>query len=590
MDKQLVYLIVFSALVTLLLILSFLFLVYVVFFRNNILTADETEAECIPDQLRVDHIKYDSPELYKGLSSLEKLRFSMARKFYEFYHPVLNYVSFLSYDEVDAAYLMIRDRGIRSFYFESYTDQIHDLEAKIHDEREQAQAIAADETMPLVGKADSPNYFATSDDYKPVRFSVVPYTVHELTDIAFTTSAMSSAVMNMAIPYKNRKNDTVYFETKLYEFDPDTTTIAVGLVTKPYPNFQLPGMSPYSIAIQSNGTVRMNNHPYVNDDDLPVVLPQFIEGDIVGIGYRSINGAIFITHNGKNVLEIIRRFKTELYPCIGSVGGPCKVAVNLGQLGFVFIEANVKKLGFCESKNEGTIGAPPSYSTTLVSKDPLLDKGEELPPGYPEDEQTFFGPKSLLKGKSMLKQALEGRKTSDPPSYRSKESDELKEKSIEKPREGNSNDAAKVMDSSEYEQMVTTKTLKNSVQNIMKNVKKDVDAKVNEVVKDTKDGAIGDNLKATVSSAMERITEGVASKTTKPTVDTDKTTKKSTTTPNIEVNDTAIRDKSPASSSSESRANSSSSAPTSHNSSSSKHRRNRRRRKHRRRKGSRTTF
>ncbi|GME70734.1 unnamed protein product [Ambrosiozyma monospora] len=38
----------------------------------------------------------------------------------------------------------------------------------------------------------------------------------------------------------------------------------------------------------------------------------------------------------------------------------------------------------------------------MMKKDPLLDHGEELPPHYPSDEETFFGPKSLVE-KSVLK-------------------------------------------------------------------------------------------------------------------------------------------------------------------------------------------
>ena len=439
-QDQLIYIIGFSILALFILVVLTVILLYAVFFGDSINGVSEEETNCIPEKLRLSNIDYDNAQLFGALPALERARFILARKFYQFHKPALNYVSFTSYEAVDAFLLAIRDRGIRAFHFERYSDQLTELIQQVEDEREAGSAsgvsgasglpsgtnepssASASESTPLLAdqqparnshrdvesgvpaasgarKYMSDHGTATDDvkqlDYRQVQFRQTPYVVEELTDIRFLTSQMSSALTNMPLPYKSRKNDTVYFETKLYELNPQTTTIAIGLATKPYPNFQLPGMSPYSVAVQTDGTVRMNNRPFLNDEDLPVTLPPILEGDVIGIGYRSMNGAVFITHNGKTVLEAVKSLKSELYPCIGSVGGPCRVSVNWGQQGFVFIEANVKKLGFCENKNEGTMGAPPTYDKTLLSKDPLLDKGAELPPGYPEEEQTFFGPKAV---------------------------------------------------------------------------------------------------------------------------------------------------------------------------------------------------
>lgn len=403
---QIIYLVVFSTLIVLMLVTSFFFMVYVIFFRDSLLSPYEDESNCIPESMQYKEI--DQPELWDQLPAVEKVRFKLARQFFRRNRPELVYVSFLNYDEIDATYLLIRDRGIRSFYFQAYQDQLSDLiqdveddEADVLEDRE-----SVNEESPLLERSTTvkSTYSATdedgSSDYRRLGFGKVPYLVEDLTEIAFQSAEMSSCILNMPLPYKNRKNDTIYFETKFYEFNPTTTTIAVGLVTTPYPNFQLPGMSPYSVAIQSNGTVRMNNMPYLNDD-LPVVLPQLLEGDVVGVGFRSITGTVFITHNGKLILELVKHLKVELYPCIGSYGGSCKVSVNLGQLGFVYIEANVKKLGFCEGQNEGAIGAPPGYNSFF--DDPVLDQGEVLPPEYPDEEVSFFG----------------GRFGSYPPSYKS---------------------------------------------------------------------------------------------------------------------------------------------------------------------------
>lgn len=529
-DDKLTYIVVFSIIALVIIIVSTVFLLYVVFFGDSFSSASEDETNCIPEKLRLSNIDYDNAQLFDALPALEKARFILARKFYQFHKPALNYVSFISYEAVDAFYLAIRDRGIRAFHFERYSDQLTELIQQVEDERQPAGAsdgasAGASESTPLLADqahAQTPQLrsapYAPSGarkylsdhlgvmndvkkpDYMQVQFKQTPYVVQELTDVKFLTTQMSCALTNMPLPYKNRKNDTVYFEVKLFEFNPQTTTIAIGLATKPYPNFQLPGMSPYSVAVQTDGTVRMNNQPFLNDEDLPVTLPQVLEGDVIGIGYRSISGAVFITHNGRSVLEAVKYLKTELYPCIGSVGGPCKVSVNIGQLGFVFIEANVKKLGFCENKNEGTIGAPPIYDKTLLSKDPLLDKGAELPPGYPEEEQTFFGPETVAEkhgGKVQVGSSQEAEKNekqehesvrsggdgegctathragsatpeSDPPSYHSQDSEkEPDEKAADNADHGGAGREKRrrkkggmkwnkqPMDASEYERMVT---------------------------------------------------------------------------------------------------------------------------------------
>jgi hypothetical protein len=63
----------------------------------------------------------------------------------------------------------------------------------------------------------------------------------------------------------------------------------------------------------------------------------------------------------------------NLFPSIGA-DGPCSVHVNLGQAGFVFIEANVKKWGLAPSV--GTLAPPPAYGAERGSI--LLDVGGRI--------------------------------------------------------------------------------------------------------------------------------------------------------------------------------------------------------------------
>ncbi|KAG7823406.1 hypothetical protein KL909_003429 [Ogataea angusta] len=425
-QAELTYLIVFCTLVSLMLICALVTLIYYLFFRDSLLGAHDDENNVICDVLKYNPANYRNQALFQSLNKVDRLRFVLATRFFEEKPPILRFNN--TPGEIDTTYLLIRDRGISSFYFETYYDQLSELSQSLCD----SEAEEASETTALLQPK--------RPDYTQAQFKKVPYYVEDLTDISFSGSEQSSAILNLPVPIRNRKNDTVYFEAKLYDFDHRRCMVSVGLCTKPYPNFLLPGLHPYSVAVQTDGCLRLSNRPFPNDPDLPVILPQLLEGDVIGIGYKASNGNVYVTHNGKKIIEAVQNLKTELYPCIGAVGGPCTVSVNLGQIGFVFIEANVKKLGFCESQNEGTIGAPPLYSPKLIKNDILLEQGEQLPPEYPSDEETFFGPKPYLeKSKKRV-----GTPESDPPPYLG---DNSEKKSLD-------DDQPSVMDPTEYERRI----------------------------------------------------------------------------------------------------------------------------------------
>ncbi|CDO95933.1 unnamed protein product [Kluyveromyces dobzhanskii CBS 2104] len=279
------------------------------------------------------------------------------------------------------------------------------------------------------------------------------FLVEDKLNVSFTKFNMSSsAIMNYPIPV-NRK-DAVYFEVKVYKFHPRSNSIfSIGLMTCPYPYFRMPGTSSYSIAYESTGKLRINNA--FGADTL---LPKLEEGDVVGFGYRYSSGTIFITHNGKKMMDVTHKVGIDLFVGLGAMNASytrtytkdglfedpdnvsfrqkwadCQAVssdadaaadtdardagienliskdllrvhnitddpvstdcvelhVNLGQLGFVFIEANVKKYAF--GSVYGDIGIPPAYNGDDIKQDMLLQKGDELPPKYPEEELGFFG-------------------------------------------------------------------------------------------------------------------------------------------------------------------------------------------------------
>ncbi|KAG2237910.1 hypothetical protein INT48_002215 [Thamnidium elegans] len=101
---------------------------------------------------------------------------------------------------------------------------------------------------------------------------------------------------NLPLP---RQQDVYYWEAKMFE-KPESTTVSIGVATKPYPTWRLPGL------------------------------------------------------------------RWNLFPTIGA-NGPCQIHVNLGQSGFVFVEANVKKWGLAPP--QGTLAPPPPYG---IERDTIL--------------------------------------------------------------------------------------------------------------------------------------------------------------------------------------------------------------------------
>ncbi|SPN98805.1 probable Protein ssh-4 [Cephalotrichum gorgonifer] len=187
--------------------------------------------------------------------------------------------------------------------------------------------------------------------------------VEARTEIEFFDSECT-VMCNLPVP---KQNDVYYWEAKIYE-KPDDTLIGIGMATKPYPLFRLPGFHKTSIAYLSSG-VRRYNQPF---EPTRYGLP-FVQGDVIGVGYRPRTGTIFFTRNGKKLEDVGHGLKSQnFFPSIGA-NGPATVHVNLGQSGFVFIEANVKKWGLAPVT--GSLAPPPPYGSEQGSI--LLESGSK---------------------------------------------------------------------------------------------------------------------------------------------------------------------------------------------------------------------
>lgn len=200
--------------------------------------------------------------------------------------------------------------------------------------------------------------------FEPEFETVNSLLVHARTEVTFLPDPASSSCVQSNLPLP-KLNEVYYWEVKMFDL-PETTNVAVGLATKPYPPFRLPGLNRHSIAYHSSGE-KSHNFPFTATP----FGPPLKEGDVLGVGYRPRNGSVFFTRNGRKMEDaFIGLTRWNLFPTIGA-DGPCSVHVNLGQAGFVYIEANVKKWGLAPSV--GTLAPPPAYGSERGSI--LLDVG-----------------------------------------------------------------------------------------------------------------------------------------------------------------------------------------------------------------------
>ncbi|PIL32021.1 hypothetical protein GSI_06725 [Ganoderma sinense ZZ0214-1] len=193
--------------------------------------------------------------------------------------------------------------------------------------------------------------------------------VHARTELTFLPDPASASSVQSNLPLP-KLNEVYYWEAKMFDL-PETTNVAIGLATKPYPTFRLPGLCRHSVAYHSNGD-KSHNYPFTAQ----ACGTTLKEGDVLGVGYRPRSGTVFFTKNGRKMEDAFTGLTAwNLFPTIGA-DGPCSIHVNLGQSGFVFIEANVKRWGLAPSV--GTLAPPPAYGSEVGSI--LLAAGGEITP------------------------------------------------------------------------------------------------------------------------------------------------------------------------------------------------------------------
>lgn len=184
---------------------------------------------------------------------------------------------------------------------------------------------------------------------------------------------------NLPLP---KLNEVYYWEAKMYELPPGTT-VSIGLATKPFPSFRMPGWNKHSIGYFSSDGFKSTAYPFLSTSYGPALT----EGDVLGVGYRPRSGTVFFTRNGKRLPDAFTGLGYGLsagnvFPTVAA-DGAAAVHVNLGQAGFVFIEANVKKWGLAPML--GTLAPPPAYGAERGSI--LLEAAQGTSSGAAAEEE-----------------------------------------------------------------------------------------------------------------------------------------------------------------------------------------------------------
>ncbi|KAI8983996.1 concanavalin A-like lectin/glucanase domain-containing protein [Mycotypha africana] len=111
------------------------------------------------------------------------------------------------------------------------------------------------------------------------------------------------------------------------------TVLAIGLCTRPYPIFRMPGWNKFSVGFHSD-----DGHKFCDDatGGQPFGPSWGKKGDVIGCGYSPEYGNVYFTVNGMMVGQAFTGLQRHYYyPSIGA-DGPATISVNFGQQPFKY--------------------------------------------------------------------------------------------------------------------------------------------------------------------------------------------------------------------------------------------------------------
>ncbi|KAI8873430.1 SPRY-domain-containing protein [Ramicandelaber brevisporus] len=166
-----------------------------------------------------------------------------------------------------------------------------------------------------------------------------------------------------------------YFEVRIVRLFNDVA-VAVGLCSKPYPYFRLPGWHEMSIAYHSD-----DGHKYVNDSKGGRGYgPACVEGDVIGCGYDAVDGTVTFTRNGQtHGMAATCFYAAALYPAIGA-DGPCELDVNFGQREFWYKGREATQ--YMGRVPIAGFSGPAPYAFTAPMQQSLQTQPQQFQPSY----------------------------------------------------------------------------------------------------------------------------------------------------------------------------------------------------------------
>lgn len=122
-----------------------------------------------------------------------------------------------------------------------------------------------------------------------------------------------------------------YFEITVKGASPDVV-MAIGLSSRPYPIFRMPGWNKFSVGYHSD-----DGHKFCDDatggQDFG---PSWTVGDTVGCGYSPDTGHVFFTKNGTMIAYAFTGLVRHHYFASVGTDGPAMIHVNFGKSPFLF--------------------------------------------------------------------------------------------------------------------------------------------------------------------------------------------------------------------------------------------------------------
>ncbi|KAG1469388.1 hypothetical protein G6F56_003283 [Rhizopus delemar] len=151
-------------------------------------------------------------------------------------------------------------------------------------------------------------------------------------DLDVTAQASHPFLCLKDVDSTNQSATHHYFEITVCQVLSNETVIAIGLSTRPYPIFRMPGWNKYSVGYHSD-----DGHKFCDDATGGQEYgPSWGPGDTIGCGYCPEWGQVYFTKNGLRLDTAFTHLSSHHYfPSVG-VDGPATLKVNFGQYPFQY--------------------------------------------------------------------------------------------------------------------------------------------------------------------------------------------------------------------------------------------------------------